>query len=165
MTLFEANNRLNKKISQEQLQQIGNLYTMLNIDKDHFCKILDTVGVDVLTEQTERYEKLFLEAKNERKRQGTLELKKQVTYHIVDKDGFVSERCEILMEIGEPFEYWLSDQGHHVEVDGKIYTVLEQHTENGEEVWRKTERKYIRDSAVSVEVSRPITNDITELII
>lgn len=63
--LEEANRRLKTmQITEEQLWQIHTLYCILNLEKDDFCKIVDSVGVDKLIQQKERYER-FAEAEQE----------------------------------------------------------------------------------------------------
>lgn len=65
MMLEEANRRLKTmQITEEQLWQIHTLYCILNLEKDDFCKIVDSVGVDKLIQQKERYER-FAEAEQE----------------------------------------------------------------------------------------------------
>ena len=58
MMLEEANKRLKKvQLTEAQLWQINSLYCILNLDKDDFCKIVDTVGLDKLIRQQSRYER------------------------------------------------------------------------------------------------------------
>lgn len=58
MMLEEANKRLKKvQLTEEQLWQINSLYCILNLDKDDFCKIVDSVGLDKLIQQQSRYER------------------------------------------------------------------------------------------------------------
>lgn len=58
MMLHEANDRLKKaKITEEQLWGINSLY-ILDLDKDDFCKIVDTVGIEKLLNKQSHYERL-----------------------------------------------------------------------------------------------------------
>lgn len=59
MLLNEANSRLNEKITEEQLQQLNNLYAMLNLDKDDFCAIVNLLGMEKVTEQASRYARMM----------------------------------------------------------------------------------------------------------
>lgn len=61
MTLEEANSRLKTvQLTEEQLLRLDILYHILNLDKDDFCRIVDVVGVQKLTEQRERYKEFFM---------------------------------------------------------------------------------------------------------
>jgi hypothetical protein len=61
MLLEEANARLKKcQINEEQLSGIHFLYILLSLDKDDFCKIIDSVGIDTLLKKQDRYERLDL---------------------------------------------------------------------------------------------------------
>lgn len=58
MMLEEANARLKKtKITEEQLWGLNSLYILLDLDKDDFCKIVDTVGLDKLLSKQSHYER------------------------------------------------------------------------------------------------------------
>ena len=49
MMLEEAQARLKKtQINQEQLWALNSLYILLDLSKDDFCKIVDTVGIGTL---------------------------------------------------------------------------------------------------------------------
>lgn len=57
--LHEANERLKKtKITEEQLWGLNSLYILLDLEKDDFCKIVDTVGLDKLLKKQSHYERL-----------------------------------------------------------------------------------------------------------
>lgn len=58
MMLEEANARLKKPITEEQLQQIGQIYALLAFDKEDFCKLIDAIGIDKWTLREERWEYL-----------------------------------------------------------------------------------------------------------
>jgi hypothetical protein len=58
MMLEEANERLKKKINVSQLEKTMVLYSLLDLSKDDFCKIIDAVGVDTLIEKQFYYERL-----------------------------------------------------------------------------------------------------------
>jgi hypothetical protein len=64
--LEEAQARLKKeKINtQDQLWAINSLYILLDLDKDDFCKIIDTVGLDKLIKKQTHYDRL-IEAEEE----------------------------------------------------------------------------------------------------
>lgn len=68
MELHQANKLLKTPITFGQLDKLGFLYTMLGLSNEDFCKMVDAVGVETLTGNEKRYEKLFMEAKKERKR-------------------------------------------------------------------------------------------------
>jgi hypothetical protein len=56
MDLHELNARLKKgQATEEQLQQITPLYITLDLDKDIFCKMVDAVGVDVISAYSGRW--------------------------------------------------------------------------------------------------------------
>lgn len=93
MMLHEANERLKKtKITEEQLWGLNSLYILLDLEKDDFCKIVDTVGLDKLLKKQSHYERLdeaeqelaakerYLKAKN---RLEELEAEKQDLENIV----------------------------------------------------------------------------------
>lgn len=59
MMLHEANERLKKiTITEEQLWGLNSLYILLDLDKDDFCKIVDTVGIEKLLKKQNHYERL-----------------------------------------------------------------------------------------------------------
>lgn len=59
MLLEEAQKRLKKtKITEEQLWGLNSLYILLDLDKDDFCKIVDTVGIETLLKKQSHYERL-----------------------------------------------------------------------------------------------------------
>lgn len=61
MMLHEANERLKKTIiTEEQLWGLNSLYILLDLDKDDFCKIVDTVGIEKLLKKQSHYERLYL---------------------------------------------------------------------------------------------------------
>lgn len=65
MMLEEANARLRKTtINEEQLWAIHSLYILLDLDKDDFCKIVDTVGLDTILKRQRHYDRL-MEAEEE----------------------------------------------------------------------------------------------------
>ena len=60
MMLEEANARLKKtKINEEQLWGLNSLYLLLDLHKDDFCKIVDTVGLETLLKKQKRYDRLI----------------------------------------------------------------------------------------------------------
>ena len=60
MMLEEANNRLKKtKINEEQLWALNSLYILLDLHKDDFCKIIDTVGLETLLKKQTHYDRLI----------------------------------------------------------------------------------------------------------
>ncbi len=94
MLLEEANERLKTvQLTEEQLWQINNLYCLLDLDKDDFCKIVDAVGFDKLAAKQEHYKWLaeaecdlkakerYLKAKTRLKE---LDVEKQQLIEIVD---------------------------------------------------------------------------------
>ncbi len=59
MMLEEANTLLKKTvICEEQLWSLNSLYILLDLDKDDFCKIVDTVGIDKLLKKQSRYDRI-----------------------------------------------------------------------------------------------------------
>lgn len=59
MMLEEANARLKKgKITEEQLWGLNSLYILLDLHKDDFCKIVDTVGLEILLKKQPHYDRL-----------------------------------------------------------------------------------------------------------
>lgn len=59
MMLHEAQERLKKTtITEEQLWGLNSLYILLDLDKDDFCKIVDTVGIEKLLKKQAHYERL-----------------------------------------------------------------------------------------------------------
>jgi len=59
MMLEEAQARLKKtKINQEQLWALNSLYILLDLHKDDFCKIIDTVGLETLLKKKSHYDRL-----------------------------------------------------------------------------------------------------------
>lgn len=60
MMLQEANDRLKKDITEEQLWKINSLYILLDLHKDDFCKIINSVGIEKLIEKQSHYERLDL---------------------------------------------------------------------------------------------------------
>ncbi len=60
MQLHEANARLKKEITVEELDNIHMLYCILDfMDKDDFCKMVDAVGIEKLVEGKGTYDRLF----------------------------------------------------------------------------------------------------------
>lgn len=60
MMLEEANARLKKvEINEEQLGAINSIYILLDLDKDDFCKIVDTVGLETLLKKQSHYDRLM----------------------------------------------------------------------------------------------------------
>ena len=60
MMLNEAQARLKKEkiTAQEQLWGLNSLYILLDLHKDDFCKIIDTVGLDTLLKKQTHYDRL-----------------------------------------------------------------------------------------------------------
>lgn len=59
MMLHEAQERLKKTtITEEQLWGLNSLYILLDLDKDDFCKIVDTVSIEKLLKKQGHYERL-----------------------------------------------------------------------------------------------------------
>ena len=59
MMLHEAQERLKKTtITEEQLWGLNSLYILLDLDKDDFCKIVDTIGIETLLAKQGHYERL-----------------------------------------------------------------------------------------------------------
>lgn len=59
MMLHEAQERLKKTtITEEQLWGLNSLYILLDLDKDDFCKIVDTIGIEKLLMKQGHYERL-----------------------------------------------------------------------------------------------------------
>ena len=59
MMLHEVQERLKKTtITEEQLWGLNSLYILLDLDKDDFCKIVDTVGIEELLKKQNHYERL-----------------------------------------------------------------------------------------------------------
>lgn len=60
MMLEEANARLKKaKINEDQLWALNSLYLLLDLPKDDFCKIVDTVGLETLLKKQRHYDRLM----------------------------------------------------------------------------------------------------------
>lgn len=60
MMLEEANTRLKKaKINEDQLWALNSLYILLDLHKDDFCKIVDTVGLETLLKKQGHYDRLM----------------------------------------------------------------------------------------------------------
>lgn len=60
MNLKEANERLKKSITEEQLWGMNSLYILLDLHKDDFCKIINAVGAETLLNKQSHYERLEL---------------------------------------------------------------------------------------------------------
>lgn len=59
MNLEEAQTRLKKtQINQDQLGALNSLYILLDLHKDDFCKIIDTVGLETLLKKQKHYDRL-----------------------------------------------------------------------------------------------------------
>ena len=56
MDLKEANERLKKPITEDQLWKITPLYILLDLHKDDFCKIVNAVGHETLLKKQSHYE-------------------------------------------------------------------------------------------------------------
>jgi hypothetical protein len=57
--LEEAQARLKKtKINSDQLEALNSLYILLDLHKDDFCKIVDTVGLETLMKKQRHYDRL-----------------------------------------------------------------------------------------------------------
>ncbi len=60
MMLEEANARLKTtEINEEQLWAINSIYILLDLDKDVFCKVVDTVGIETLIKKQPHYDRLM----------------------------------------------------------------------------------------------------------
>lgn len=61
MMLEEAQARLKKEkiTTQDQLWAINSLYILLDLHKDDFCKIIDTVGLETLMKKQRHYDRLI----------------------------------------------------------------------------------------------------------
>lgn len=60
MMLKEANERLKTvQITEDQLWRLNHLYILMDLHKDDFCKIVDTVGLDALLERQGHYERFY----------------------------------------------------------------------------------------------------------
>jgi hypothetical protein len=58
--LNEANARLQKtQINEDQLWALNSLYILLDLHKDDFCKIVDTVGLETLLNRQRHYDRLL----------------------------------------------------------------------------------------------------------
>jgi hypothetical protein len=57
--LDEANARLKRKVTPEELDKMNAAYVVMDLDKDDFCKIVDAIGVEKLIEKQEWYERLL----------------------------------------------------------------------------------------------------------
>ena len=66
MMLEEAQARLKKEkiTTQDQLWAINSLYILLDLHKDDFCKIIDTVGLETILKKQRHYDRL-IQAENE----------------------------------------------------------------------------------------------------
>lgn len=58
INLEEANMRLKKRIDEDQLKALTSLYLLLDLDKDDFCKIVDTIGTEKLLNKRKHYDRL-----------------------------------------------------------------------------------------------------------
>lgn len=76
MLLTELNNRLETiQVDETQLWELHKLYILLDLEKDDFAKIVDTIGVEKLIEKSERYNR-FCEAESElRKKENYIKAK------------------------------------------------------------------------------------------
>lgn len=60
MMLKEANARLKRsQINEDQLWALNSLYILLDLHKDDFCKIVDTVGLETLLKKQNHYDRLM----------------------------------------------------------------------------------------------------------
>ena len=61
MMLEEAQARLKKEkiTTQDQLWAINSLYILLDLHKDDFCKIIDTVGLETILKKQRHYDRLI----------------------------------------------------------------------------------------------------------
>lgn len=60
MMLCEANERLKTvQMTEDQLWAVNSLYLLLDLDKDDFCKIVDTIGLDRLIAKRRHYDRLL----------------------------------------------------------------------------------------------------------
>lgn len=61
MMLEEAQARLKKEkiTTQDQLWAINSLYILLDLYKDDFCKIIDTVGLETILKKRRHYDRLI----------------------------------------------------------------------------------------------------------
>lgn len=61
MMLEEMQARLKKEkiTTQDQLWAINSLYILLDLHKDDFCKIVDTVGLETLLKKQNHYDRLM----------------------------------------------------------------------------------------------------------
>ena len=66
MMLEEVQARLKKEkiTTQDQLWAINSLYILLDLHKDDFCKIIDTVGLETILKKQRHYDRL-IQAENE----------------------------------------------------------------------------------------------------
>ena len=59
MMLHEANGLLKKEVlTEEKLWELNDLYILLDLDKEDFCKIIDLIGAEKLISKQCRYDKL-----------------------------------------------------------------------------------------------------------
>lgn len=66
MLLHEANNYLKTSITGEELDKIHPLYCTLDLKKEQFCQLVDTLGIDVFTEKASHWEHLAKAQKERR---------------------------------------------------------------------------------------------------
>lgn len=56
MLRTEMNNLLEStEVNETECDKLHNLYILLDLEKDDFCKIVDLIGVEKLLEKSERY--------------------------------------------------------------------------------------------------------------
>lgn len=107
MLLEEANRRLKKKITQEQLWQINSIYCILNLNKDDFCKIVDLLGVDKLIQQQSRYERFDKAEQELRAKERYLQAKKrlqELEYEKQELEDIVNSYKPIICVLKEAVE-------------------------------------------------------------
>lgn len=86
MTLNEANERLEKSITEDQLWGLNSLYLLLDLHKDDFCKVVNTVGVETLLNKQSYYERLELAEKELAAKERYLRAKSRLEELKMEKD-------------------------------------------------------------------------------
>ena len=99
MNLQEANMRLKKKIDEDQLEGLTSLYLLLDLDKDDFCKIVDTIGAKKLLNKRNHYDRLDRAERDLAAKERYLKAKTRLADLEVEKKELIS-----IVENYKPFQ-------------------------------------------------------------
>lgn len=89
MMLEEAQARLKKTeiTTQEQLWQISPIYCLLGFDKDDFCKLVDTLGIEKWTAKAATWERLDRAERELAAKERYLTAKARLEELAIEKEG------------------------------------------------------------------------------